>query len=408
MKKIKWYIQILIAIIGLAGAIFSFIRFNNGNDINEVMFGLIFLVFFAIIFVIFAFKALFNSPKAVEGAKDNLCVLFYTECKKNHINSPDDFDSNIMNKRAEAIMHNWHTDNFNYIKELGFKTAFVKGKAEAAARDEKHNAAQKKKEEKEAIEKLQKKMKVTNASDKYIPYYGRDKTRNMLSDMILVEKGSTYHAYEFNQGVKAVGKELKEPVVEWGWMGGIADGIAGGAAGLAAASATESRNAQARAHNAEVEKDVLTATRDGWYEAVKKDEQHRKNAEKYSDYLNKLPRAIILNEDTEAIFKEIDVCINKLTKHRHGNYMSLAVSFTGKYLREEGVKFVMDGVIKAHLVQNGTTIGSAYFVLPWNGLSSKQISMTRMILCSEEPSKDVEIKFEPYRLWIIESLESMK
>lgn len=408
MKKIKWYIQILMAIIGFVGAVYSFIRSNNGNDFNDIMFGLISMVFFIIIFFVFAFKAIFKSPKNVERAKDNLCVAFYTECKKNHIKSPDDFNSNIMNKRAEAIMRNWPVENSNYIKELGFKTAFTKGEIEAVDRDEKLKAAQKKKEEKEAIEKLQKKMKITNVSDKYIPYYGRDKTRNMLSDMILIEEANTNNAYRFNQGVKAAGKELKEPEVEWGWIGGIADGIAGSAAGLAAASATESRNAQARAHNAKVENDILTATRDGWYEAVKKDEQHRKKAEKYSEYLNKLPRALILNEDTEAIFKEIDVCVNKLTKHKYGSFMSLTASFTGKYLKEEGIKFVMDGVIKAHLVQNGTTIGTTYFVLPWNGLSSKQINITKMILCSEEASKDVEVKFEPYRLWTIEALETMK
>ncbi len=223
-------------------------------------------------------------------------------------------------------------------------------------------------------------------------YRGLEKSKIMLERKI---KYTKINMSELNLDVARNRNTFLKKEHNWATWGGIANGLAGPVAGIMTALETEAENVKVREHNA-VYGPIVNFLNNNIYASINEEKSKLK---KYDVMKTNLHQNVkILDEDTEKLFEKVE--IGNITAIEYtDSAMIVSADFEVEKLLKEYKNASLDGAIRAKIYQNKTLVGSAYFVLPVEGISNKT---NLCAVCTKGNfAKDCEIILEPVDLWVM-------
>lgn len=313
---------------------------------------------------------------------------FYNKCLENKI---ENLDTERNFKKSLLIAQNMKLKD---ITEENVDDAFSKGKKENA-----YNIRANSEYEKnlKLSTKRNEELDVLSKSMKYYGMYGTEKRQAMLFDMIKETEKELSNKRYMQQNASRM---MLEKESDWATFGGIASGIAGPAAGLATAIDIQNRNAQIRERNVQMAPYVALVSSKYASDAKGLESTLARFNKDYEDTKTKL----ISSDSTEKVFRNLKIENIGYTVSETGAVV-VEADFTANpsYRIFDTEEPAIDGVVAARLYRHGVHEGSAYFVLPVDGITRK---MRLAAICTKttDTEAEYEIEFEPEDLWAIEKL----
>lgn len=236
-----------------------------------------------------------------------------------------------------------------------------------------------------------------NELTKYAQLVGAEKRRKMLLDKARENRND---ADTLRRYIGATVKNSQQKEKDSAILGGLVSGVAGGVAGIAAAINTEIENAQIRAQNAanlQRLSPYVSNTYDQIVNLTKEAERLEAQAESVLDKR-------LSDEGPEVVFEYLNIENINVNISQTGTFtVDANVSVNKPIAMIEGINGVIDGTLAATLVQNGKEVGSALMVFPMYGLATRSKCQLKGICCGQAMSETTyEVKFKPYKLWIIQ------
>lgn len=234
--------------------------------------------------------------------------------------------------------------------------------------------------------------------DAFIEMTGRQKRISMLNRdaFELAQKVQSYSRLPRDFG------QQKE--ADWAIIGGVASAIGGAGAGIAAAIDTQIKNAEIRAHNAQM-------AQIGFALDIMSKEIHEKNKQRLEalrDEIEQTRSKQIEEMDADELMSMLSVRCKSISVTETGTArISAEIILNTKdkiYLREGKVRATIDGVICANLIEDGIRRGRAYLTLPRSGISApgSKIELTGICTTVRNANAQYQVEFEPYHLWLME------
>jgi len=178
--------------------------------------------------------------------------------------------------------------------------------------------------------------------------------------------------------------------------GGIAHGIGGLGAGLLVASDVERKNAEIRRQN-KANAPLAISAMDVMRNAA---EEYDKRADYYSQKSRDALNAKIWEHSDQKAFQQLIIGNVQTVVSKTG-----AVTVQAEFSRKDTDKnTVVDGTVAARLYQDGILEASAYFVLPVEGVSCKQVQLTAISTKPVDPAAKYKVEFEPIDLNIMDPM----
>lgn len=222
-------------------------------------------------------------------------------------------------------------------------------------------------------------------------YKGIEKKKAMLKRKI---KYTNIKISELEKMISYTTNTLLKKEHNWATWGGIANGLAGPVAGMMTALETEAENIKVREHNA-IYGPVVAFLNSSKFDSI---DREKEKLNKYYKMKELLPNVQILDDETERLFKNIEINNVSAVEYTDSAMIVSADFEVGKLLREYK-NACLDGSIRAKIYQNKTLVGSAYFVLPVEGVSDKT---NLCAVCTKGNfAKNCEIILEPVDLWVM-------
>lgn len=207
-------------------------------------------------------------------------------------------------------------------------------------------------------------------------------------------------------------------------MGGMVNGLLGAGAGLYTALSIQEQNEKARK--------LAYQRREKAYEMLKSSSilksEYMSEAKKYQKFISEVSSKVIDIENKEEYFKHLGFSIDNMNL-TDNTYLNLEISFKKiKPVKINNIEFIVDGSVHIKILKDGKTIGDGYLSAPGynnvrheykKGYIPSYLSLSEArygynqyqsynIICIlnekivEKDLLNIEIKIEPYNLWIIE------
>ena len=326
-----------------------------------------------------------NKRVAIIGGGQEL--KFYEHCQKEGIQN---MNGELNQQKALLIAQNMKIKDVNLAMAIQM---FEDGKKvsmnnESMMND--HNATQ---------SLNQKRIEELNTLADVMKFYGphgRDKRIMMLNDLRAkaleeVEKAKMMQRYVNNTMIQ------KEH--DWAVHGGIAS-VAGVGASIATVADIQAKNAQIRAQNqANMPYVAMMTSHYG-----KNAEGYQAQADHYAQEIVATKDKLVKDDNMQDIFNHLVITDAKTTVSSTG-----AVKVSAKFKKSESYRIyetldpAIDGTVAARLYQNGVCAGSAYFVLPVDGITT-EVELTSISTKPSTPNAKYEVRFEPVDVWAIERM----
>ena len=342
------------------------------------------------------FRYVYNSTHESKTARKNVYsekqeswIAFYEKCLERNVR---DLRSWANFQKAKEIAKELDLAKFwvdvNWNAEDAFKNYFEDAKE---FYENNLEMIMQKKLEGQKAEERQMEEKLTQYAD----YTGIQKRIAMLSEQEKKYRDGANLLYEYSTSLVG-GSQQKE--YDWAVIGGLVSGPLGGAAGVAAAADAQMRNAEVRAQNARnLERIANSIT--NVYDAAEKltskaDDLHGKI------YDAEYKEVIDMPEDD--IMEMLSFENSKVQVRETGSFsVNVSVGYNKKPDPVDGKTMVVDGTIAVELYQDGEYVETALLVLPAYGLTD-ECDLTGICCAEADPSKPCEVKYVPYRLWLVE------
>lgn len=329
-------------------------------------------------------NGLHNKVAIIGGGQD---LKFYERCKNEGIQN---MNGELNQQKALLIAQNMKIKDVNLamaiqMYENGKKVAMNN---ESMMND--HNAIQSLNQKR--IEEL----KTLADVMKFYGPHGRDKRVMMLNDL-------RAKALEEVEKAKMMQMHVKNTMIQkehdWAVHGGIAS-VAGVGASIATVADIQAKNAQIRAQNqANMPYVAMMTSHYG-----KNAQGYQAQADHYAQEIVATKDKLVKDDNMQDIFNHLVITDVKTTVSSTG-----AVKVSAKFKKSESYRIyetldpAIDGTVAARLYQNGVCAGSAYFVLPVDGITT-EVELTSISTKPSTPNAHYEVRFEPVDVWAIERM----
>ena len=368
----------MIVLLALPAALITLLSFAIWNSGHTILRCVVFLSTL-VIDMLFAF----NSEKIIENEKRELQnkLQFYIECQSHGISG------NIKahhKQKAELIAQRLgckYTDIVQYYLEAEELWLEDTARRRIEQLDETRETEQQK-----YIE-----------NNRYSDYYGRNKRIAILED---IQYSYRKKAEEMRKSTRDVIRYSQEREINSGVAGGFASGLFGGVAGVAAYIDAENKNEQIRAQN----KATMDALEPGVFAVMNRAYDYEREADKLQDSIDDAKIKLVSDTPSDKVFSYINVSKKTVEISETGAFTITAdikINAHKRMLQIGNASGVIDGTIEAEMYQNGRSVGSALMVLPTFGVKDTA-TVKGIAIADAVTTKPYEIKFKPYRLWIIE------
>ena len=231
---------------------------------------------------------------------------------------------------------------------------------------------------------------------RYYGPHGRDKRTAMLNDLRSEAIKNKKNAELMQHHVQ---NTLIQKEHDWAVHGGIAS-VAGVGASIATVADIQAKNAQIRAQNqANMPYVAMMTSHYG-----KNAEGYQAQADHYAHEIALTKDKLVKDDNMQEIFHHLVITDVKTTVSSTG-----AVKVSAKFKKSESYRIyetinpAIDGTVAARLYQNGVCAGSAYFVLPVDGITT-EVELTSISTKPSTPNAKYEVRFEPVDVWAIERM----
>lgn len=273
--------------------------------------------------------------------------------------------------------------------------AFKTGKDDIARRERKKELASLEKEE-EKLDKENLRYKEARGQQKRI-LMCREKAQEFRKqeESYRAQSRATHNAiFQGTQG--AMQKET-----DWATHGGIASGIAGPAAGLAVASDIQRKNAEIREQNAALRQLAARAAVEASRGTDSLAYDASKNAEQWEQRASAAENKLIEDLQEEQLLQMLSC---KATAHNSKTgaiTVNIRIAATKELKIYETVSAIVDGSLKAQILDGTEVVGTAYLPLPWNG---SEFDATLKGVCRNpcRKAKAYTVNVRPHHLWAME------
>lgn len=188
---------------------------------------------------------------------------------------------------------------------------------------------------------------------------------------------------------------------DWATHGGIASGIAGPAAGLAVAADIQRKNAEIREQNAALRQLSARAAIEASRGTDSLAYDASKNAEKWEERAAAAENKLVQMLPEEQLVGLISPEGSAYNSETGAVIVNVHIFPTNDLKIYETVSAVVDGSLKAQILDGTEVVGTAYLPLPWNG---SEFSTMLKGICRNpvRQAKKYTVKVEPYHLWAME------
>lgn len=264
-------------------------------------------------------------------------------------------------------------------------------------------------EHKEEMSALKKEERALDTEyNKYIKFVGRKKSEQIIKDSIKECKTIIQECEADEESVRSGGEAFylanRQKESSWAIHGGIASGIAGGAIGVAAAIDTERRNIEKREQNAK----LLQATAALSVMQLEQIWKEKSSAQEKLDFwevekeLNE--KRLIEEVDEWILLSKLNLEVKSFENLSTGSVKIVALTDVSRDFKiyDDEVAAAIDGSIAVSLSVDGTILGTATSVLPYQGVKGKK---TIEFICRKvkKQAENYDFIFEPVHLWAVEN-----
>ncbi len=255
------------------------------------------------------------------------------------------------------------------------------------------------------LQKLREKEKAMEASTrKYLQYSGNQKTIAYYEELFNAESETLAKLEAEEKTVRDLGIELclsgTQKEYDWAVHGGIASAIAGPAAGMATALDIQRKNAEIRESNAAVLQASALFVVQATSGIVERKAETRKKVLLYSGKIaDAQRRPLDESVPAEQLLSQLSLTVKKCTRSKSGAiYLDIRVKNAEMIICKK-VPAIIDGHIKAVLLNDETKFGEAVFSLP---VEAHPMSATVRTIClgPVPENTDYRVEFEPINLWL--------